>query len=466
VNARVNRGNRILEAFFAALLAASTACAGWPPLAVANLDLIDDLSHRSFRYFDEQTDPHTGLTLDRAPFQGGGVENGVASIAVTGFAMTAFCIAQERQWISRAEAEKRVTRTLKFLVHEAPRTHGWFYHFMDARTGRRVAKSEVSSIDTAFLLAGAMTARSCFRENEVIVSLVSDLLNSVDFPWMMDGNAYFSFGWSPEGGFLPLRWNAYSELLILYVLGIGSLEHPISGAAWDQWKMQMVRQDGYVYIGGGPLFIHQFPLAWLDLRDRFRPPADVSFPLVFAPISPRRLSANYFLNAMIATRAQQRGFSDQLARKFPGYSANVWGLTASDSPSGYQDWGASLDDPRIDGTVAPSAAAGSLMFTPDICLPALETMRRLYGKEIYGRYGFVDAFNPTTGWVSRDYLGNDAGIALLSAENLRSGNVWKWFMSNPEPERALDIVGLENIHHPMDHYLVTPEAIADDWNRQ
>jgi hypothetical protein len=243
-------------------------------------------------------------------------------------------------------------------------------------------------------------------------------------------------------------------LLILYVLAIGSPTHPISGAAWEQWKISMESDCGYTYIGGGPLFIHQYPLAWIDLRDRFEraaSPSSIEPPLNF--------HADYFLNAIIATEAQRQGFREILARRFPGYSKNVWGLTSSDSPIGYIDWGASFDDPRIDGTVAPSAVAGSLMFTPDICIPALRTMLKLYGRKAYGRYGFADAFNPTTGWVDSDVVGIAAGITLLSAENLRTGSVWRWFMSNPEPERALDIVGLMDTRHPLEHYRIVPDAI-------
>jgi hypothetical protein len=153
---------------------------------------------------------------------------------------------------------------------------------------------------------------------------------------------------------------------------------------------------------------------------------------------------NYFANSIAATRAQQENFSKNLSREFPIYSQNVWGVTASDSSKGYTDWGASPTDRRIDGTVVPSAAAGSLMFAPDICIPALRTMLLKYGDKTYGRYGFADAFNPITGWVSRYIIGIDAGITLLSAENLRTGGVWQWFMSNPEPVRVLELVGLSS----------------------
>ncbi len=405
-------------------------------------------------YFLEQTDPKTGLAFDRTSVNGKRTDNRVASIAATGFALTSYCIAQEHHWIDRHDAERRVRRTLAFFLREAPNKGGWFYHFMDARTGERTPESEISSIDTAILLAGALTTRACFHDDAEIVSLSTKLFDNVDFPWMMNGSQkYFTLGWTPEHGFLHAEWASYSELLILYLLGIGSPTHPISGTTWDRWRMPVETEGGYAFIGGGPLFIHQYSLAWIDLRERFTSDPSWNF------------HANYLLNARRATRGQREAFRTQLANRFRGYSDNVWGLTASDSPHGYLDWGGSPDDPRIDGTVAPAAVAGSLMLTPDICLPALRRMRSSYGTLIYGRYGFVDAFNPTTGWISSEVSGLGAGITLLSAENLRTGSVWRWFMSNPEPERALDIVGLVDVRHPYENYKIAPNVTTSEWTQ-
>jgi hypothetical protein len=402
-------------------------------------NLVDDISRRSFRYFMENTDARTGLVLDRAG-TGGEPEDrpnhqGVASIAATGFGLTAYCIAADHRWISREVARQRVLAALNFFADEAFEAHGWFYHYLDASTGERRWKSEISSIDTALLLAGVLTARGYFQDDPEIVRLATKIYDRVDFPWMMNGSqSSFSHGWMPERGFLRYRWDTYSEHMILYVLAIGSRTHPIPADCWHEWKLPVVNVGGYTYVGGGPLFIHQYPQAWLDLRDRGRPP-DGSMQGA-AP------HVDYFANSVAATRAQQAVFSGPLARQFPGYSANVWGVTASDSNHGYTDWGGSRPNPVVDGTVVPSAAAGSLMFVPDLCLPALRAMLVQYGSRIYGRYGFADAFNPTTGWVSKYVIGIDVGISLLSAENLRTGNVWQWFMRNPEPDRALDTVGL------------------------
>ena len=421
-------------------LAAATHCVASPNLTASNgstlrkidVDLLDDISRRSFRYFWEQASPRTGLVYDRAismgPTEDAGNHGRVASIAATGFGLAAVCIAQDHRWIGHEAARARVATTLRFLAHEAPQKHGWFYHYLDAETGERAWHSEVSSIDTALLLAGVLTVRQCLQDDPEIVNLADTIYAGVDFPWMMDGSrSYFSHGWTPELEFLPYRWDTYSELLILYVLGIGSPTHPISVDTWGTWNLPLVAAGENSYIGGGPLFIHQYSQAWLDLRDRAS-------------------SLDYYANSIAATRAQRQYFIS-LSSQYKGYSADVWGITASDSTQGYTDWGAASEHPRIDGTVVPSAAAGSLMFTPDICIPAMRTMLLKYGKNIYGRYGFADAFNPESGWMSPYVIGIDAGITLLSAENLRTGRVWQWFMANTAPQRALDLVGMKKPAH-------------------
>jgi len=411
--------------------------AGQAVLSRLDIDLLDDNERRSFRYFWDQADPHTGLVLDRVRSDGKPDQpwhQNVSSIAATGFGLTALCIAAEHRWISRETARARILTTLRFFAYQAPQVHGWFYHFMDASTGQRVWQSEVSSIDTALLLAGILTARRAFSDDPEIVTLATLIYNRVNFRWMLDGSRdVLRHGWRPETGFIKSDWDSYSELMILYVLAIGSPTHPISPSSWYNWKLPVVQLDNYTYVGGGPLFIQQYSQAYVDLRQRTQ--------AQLAPTDSYVPNVNYFANAVAATRAQQ-AMAVALSRKFPGYSSEIWGITASESAKGYLAWGGTADDPRIDGTVVPSAAGGSLMFAPDICIPALRSMLVKYGRQIYGPYGFADAFNPTTGWVSPYVLGIDAGITLLSAENLRTGSVWSWFMANPDVDRALDLVGL------------------------
>lgn len=422
-------------------------------LTAADDEFLDDLSRRAFRYFWEQQNLETGLVLDRARTDGEpDTTHGppAASIAATGFGLTALAIAAERGWVSAAEARARVLTTLRFFADRARQEHGWFYHFLHPQTGERQWNCEISSVDTAWLLAGVLTARQKFGAPDEhaepgsergggpgaepnggpggeIARLAARIYERIDFHWMLNGNPYLlDDGWTPEKGFLTQRWKSYSELMLLYLLAMGSPAGALPVEAWYAWRRPEISYAGLTFVRCkyGALFVHQYSHAWVDFRhrrDRRAPHYD------------------YFLNSVNATRAQ-RAFCLSLARRFPGYSDNVWGITSSDSPGGYIEWGGPPDDPAIDGTVAPAAAGGSLMFTPGICLAALRTMRHKFGDRIYGRYGFTDAFNPTTGWVDPDVVGIGLGITLLSAENLRTGNVWRWFMKNPEPERAVNMV--------------------------
>ena len=390
---------------------------------------LDDLSKRSFMYLWEQSDAKTGLTLDRAlttgqPHPSTHPSYNIASSAATGFALTALCIAADRNWVSSEMARKRARTTLEFFANRAFHKNGWFYHWLDMETGERRWRSEISSIDTAFLLGGVLTVRQCFADDQEIVNLATKIYERVDFAWMLNGDRYLlSHGWRPESGFISLRWKDYSESSILYLLAIGSPTHPINWRSWYAWKRDWKRYKGYKYLAAvSPLFIHQYSQAWIDFRgqrERFG-----------------KFSVNYFDNSVKATRAQREFFID-LHNEFPTYTKNIWGLSASDSEKGYIAWGAPPREPAIDGTVVPNAPAGSLMFSPDICLPAIKEMKAVFGDKIFGRYGFADAFNPRTGWVDPDVIGIDVGITVLSTENLRSGSVWRWFMQNREMKKAL-----------------------------
>jgi len=393
---------------------------------------LEDLSRRAFRYFVEQADPQTGLVLDRARADGSPQDEthrNVASIAATGFGLTALCIAAERGWMTRNDAQMRLRSALKFFAERASDEHGWFYHWMDYKSGERRWNSEVSSIDTALLLAGVLTARRCFNHDAEIVRLATRIYERVDFKWMLNGDPLLlSHGWKPETGFLRTRWDTYSEDTILYLLAIGSPTHAISPRSWYALWRDRYRYEGFSYFTsiGVPLFMHQYAHAWIDFRHRREIKGD---------------HIDYFENSISATLAH-RAFCINLAREFPALGPNMWGITASDSEKGYVVWGGPPRDPQIDGTVIPSAAGGSLMFTPELSLAALKTMRETSGDQIYGRYGFIDAFNPGTGWVDRDVIGINLGIILLSAENARTKTVWHWFMQNREIPHAMDLIGL------------------------
>lgn len=397
---------------------------------------LEDLERRAFQYFLDHSGKKTGLTLDRARTTGeapGPQENhhNVGSIAATGFALTGYCIGADRGWIKPEEARARARTTLEFFANRAFTKDGWFYHWIDTETGERRWRSEISTIDTALLLGGVLSVKQCFADDREIGRLATKIYERVDFPAMLDGDKYFlSHGWHDETGYIKNRWHDYSEQAILYVLGIGSPTHPLSWKSWYALKRDWQEFGGYKYMAAvSPLFIHQFSHAWVDFRGRRE--------------RYKNFDVDYFDNSVKATRAQRQFFVDVLSREFPKYGPNVWGLTASDFAGGYTAWGAPPRHPDTDGTVVPCAPGGSLMFTPDISLPALREMKKVYGDKIWGRYGFADAFNPHNGWVGRDVIGIDVGITLLAAENLRSGKIWKWFMQNREIPKAFKKIKLK-----------------------
>jgi hypothetical protein len=385
---------------------------------------LEDLSSRAFLFFWEHSDPQTGLVLDRVRANGdkiGGRNLEVASTAVTGFALTAMCIASDRRWMDPNRLRERVRATLRHFVYHQEHVRGWYYHFVNRKNGERLWASELSTIDTALLLAGILTAQQYYRDDDEIIELSSTVYNRVDFGWMLDEETgRLHMGWRPETGLLRAEWKSYWEQAILYVLAIGSPTHPIPVECWYRFDRPAVENHGYRYVGDGPLFTHQYSQAWLDLANlRDGPPFGI----------------DYFQNSVAATYAH-RAYCLGLRGMYPNYSANLWGITPSDSDIGYVIWGSPLKRRDLDGTVVPCAAGGSLMFAPEICLPALRYMREQFGQHIYGRYGLVDAFNPQTLWFNPDVLGIDLGITLLSAENLHTGSVWKWFNRSSDVQRA------------------------------
>jgi hypothetical protein len=389
---------------------------------------LEDLEHRSAQFFYERADPQTGLVLDRAKADGSPETRRIASTASTGFGLTALCIAAEHGWIPRDRAQARVLATLRFLAHQMPREHGWYYHFIDMRTGERQWKSELSSIDTALLLAGVLTAREYFGESSEIGTLAESIYEAVDFEWMLNGDPnLLSMGWKPESGFLRARWDRYCELAILYLEAIGSPRHAIPAESWYAWRRPHIHYDTFDYISGGPLFTHQYSEAWVDFRSLHED---------------RGEHTDWFRNSVVATEAH-RAFCINLRPKFSDYGPDAWGITASDSAKGYIAWGGPPKDPAIDGTLVPCAPGGSLMFTPEIALSDLLHMQEMMGGHVYRHYGFVDAFNPLTKWIDPDVIGIDVGITLLSAENMRTENVWHWFMRNAAMRAAMLKAGLQ-----------------------
>jgi hypothetical protein len=391
---------------------------------------LDDLQRRGIQFFIDSTDPETGLMSDRAKADGS-KPGDVASIASVGFGLTALCIGVERGWMARQEAYERSLRVLKFLRDRATHEHGHFYHFMEMSTGRRVWECEVSNIDTALLMAGVLTVRQYFPDSE-LAKVANELYERVEWTWLLEPDGRLKHGWKPETGFLDAHWGAYSEgPVLIHLLGMGSRTHPLPASSWNAWKREPVlTYAGLTFIQCPPLFTHQYPQCWFDLRGM------------------RDEHADYFRNSRLATIAQRQWTIDELQKRFPTYGPNIWGLTASDSKNGYRAWGGPPAQGPIDGSVVPCAPAGSLAFEPRICLDALKEMRQRYGEKGYLKYGFVDAFNPETGWYNPDVIGIDVGPTVLMAENCRSGFVWKTFMSAPEAQAALKAAGLRKDDDP------------------
>ncbi|HEY1464961.1 MAG TPA: glucoamylase family protein [Terriglobales bacterium] len=384
--------------------------------------LLDDLERAGVCYFWEQASLETGLVKDRCNARAATTDNAiVASIAATGFGLTALCIGQSRDYISYSDAANRVLLTVRFLWKKLSNHRGFFYHWADIRTGERIWDSEISSVDTAILLCGILTARAHFHEPE-ITNLATSIFNRVDWSWLSEDTALLPHGWMPEVGFLPYRWDYYSELMMMYLLGLGSSVHPLREDTWNAWKRTPFDYEGLRYIGSfAPLFVHQYSQAWFDFRNK------------------RDHYTDYFKNSIVATEAHRR-FCLELAKKFPTYSEDLWGITASDSQQGYVVWGGPPQIGPIDGTVVPCASAGSLPFVPQAALRVLHYIKDHY-PFTWTNYGFVDAFNPMNNWYDTDVIGIDVGISVIMAENLRSGYVWKTFMKNPEAKRGMDRAG-------------------------
>jgi hypothetical protein len=412
-----------------AALRAPFSFAGPPSYKLASADeaFLDDMQRRGCLFFVEQAGPRTGQVLDRAKWVGsdGSLDTRrMTSVAATGFGLTSLCIAEHRGFQPRAKVIDQVRRTLRYHAEELPHDHGFFSHFNDIETGAPFRGSETSSIDTSLLLCGVLTARAHFPGEHDIVRYATTIYERVEWPWMLDGGATFCMG-VRNGTFIDSRWNHYCELMMIYLLALGSPSHPVEASSWDAWSRPQMHYDGFDYISASdPLFVHQYSHAWFDFRHK------------------RDRYADYFANSVTATRAHH-AFCVDLGRP---YSDDYWGISASDSQHGYTAWGGPGEQGSgskgeghrkhgfggVDGSVVPYATAGSLPFVPGPCLRVQHALKQRHGDKAWGRYGFCDALHPDANWYDPDVLGIDLGIGVLMAENLRTGFVWQTFARNPE----------------------------------
>ncbi len=405
---------------------------------------LERLEHDTFRFFWDNT--RTGLIPDRFPTRS------ASSVAAVGFTLTSYLVGAERGWVTRSEAAARTLRTLETLWR-APQGrgrsgtagyHGFYYHFLDPRAGVRADESELSTIDTALLMAGVLAAQSYFDHGDpterAIVRLSDALYRRVDWTWAYSRrqSPLLSLGWTPEEGFIEFDWSGYSEGMLLYLLAIGSPTHPIDAGAWDRWTRTYRWESFYgpPYVTFGPLFGHQYSHVWIDFRgiqDRYM----------------RWKQSDYFVNSVRATYAN-RAYCIADPGRWKGYGDLVWGLTASDGPGHTAAphatpfrayWARAPDASRDDGTIAPTAIGGSVPFAPEVAIPSLMHLRERFGARLYGEYGFRDAFNLSypgasggphgKGWFAADYLAIDQGPILLMIENFRTGLVWRLMRRSP-----------------------------------
>jgi len=395
------------------------------PRTLSDDQLLEEVQRAGFQLFWECAHPQTGLVKDRVRFAGRD-RSTVSSIAGTGFGLSALCVADRRGWIGHRAAVERVRVTLRYLRQELPHQHGFFFHFVDWKTGKRRLSSEVSSIDTALLLCGVLTCRQHFNDGE-IQQLATEVFDRVDWLWMYQTGPFLSHGWTPEHGFLEAKWDTYSEHMLLYLLAMGASQHAIPSAAWAGWRRPEFRYRGLRYIDtNAPLFIHQYSHAWFDFRG-----VEDGF-------------ADYFQNSVAATRAHQQ-FCAGLAEEFPHWGEALWGITASESRQGYAVWGGPPRVGPIDGSIVPCAAGGSLPFLREDSMQVLRSIREQFSSLAWGRYGFADAFHPDARWAADHVLSINTGITLLMAENARTGWLWETFMKNPEAQRGMQRAGFRTL---------------------
>jgi hypothetical protein len=429
--------------------------------------VVNNLERRTFRYFWDTTDKQTGLAPDRYP------SPSFASTAAVGFALTAYVIGAERNYVSRSQARLRTLRTLRFLAQlpQGPDEtgmsghHGFYYHFLHMHNGQRFGTTELSTVDTALLLGGVLLSQVYFdrdtRAEREIRELADQIYNRVEWTWAQNRPPIISHGWRPETGFLRFDWRGYNEALLLYVLALGSPTYPVEPDAYKEWlatyKGSWGTFSGQQFLSFGPMFGHQYSHVWIDFRgiqDEFM----------------REKGMDYFENSRRAAYAH-REYSLQNPMRWRGYDSEVWGLSACDGPADtvqifnneergfftYAARGTAATHLLDDGTIAPTAAVGSIAFAPEIVIPTIRAFRARFGTHLYQKYGFLDAVNPSftfkdvplrhgqivdgVGWVDTDYLGIDQGPIVAMIENYRSGLIWKLMQRHPAVRRGLERAG-------------------------
>jgi hypothetical protein len=391
------------------------------PLNAEDEKFLNHVQKKSFNYFIENVNLKTGLVMDRSNnFKKSGFDYAPATIAGAGFGLSALIVGAERGWISKQKAENITLNTLKYALYHLENKNGFFYHFMDMKTARRVWKCELSSIDTALFIAGVILAME-YYENPEIKNLANHLYCRIDWKWMTNSSQFLSMGWSPEKGFIPHYWKDYAECMILYIMAMGAPENQLDPKYWQGLNRQAGKYGQHTLISCPPLFTHQYSHIWIDFQNKNDGYAD------------------YFYNSIEATLAN-RQFCLDSAKSFPlSYHKNCWGLTACIGPLGYMAYGAKPGSAVSDGTVAPTAAGGSIVFTPQKSIQVLKYIFKEHYKQMWGKYGFSDSMNLEKNWFAKDAYAINQGPILLMIENLRTRLIWNLFMKNRYIQKGMNL---------------------------
>jgi hypothetical protein len=379
---------------------------------------LNDLEQREVMYYWDETNSTTGLVPDNA-YANGGSPSPDSSIAAIGFGLSALTVGDARGWLSHANAYQRALNTVNFLYNSGANVNGFFYHFLNETTGARYGTSEVSSVDTAELMAGVLSAGQYWAGTPLQATALA-LYNRVNWPWMQQASGVFYGAWTPESGFSG-GYGDFSEAALLYLLALGSPTHPSSIASWYSWSRSPSESYGgynYIRADDGALFTEQYPQDWFNLQGLTD-----------------KTGLNYFVNSQSATLAQ-RQWMIGLSSSYADYGPNMWGLTPAAGPNGYIIWGGPPANVAVDGTVVPAAAGGSLEFNPRLTLNVLENMKQTYPAD-YQKYGLIDSINPYKTWSNPLVLGIDVGPTILAAENARSNMIWNGFMQTAVAQQVI-----------------------------
>jgi hypothetical protein len=392
----------------------------------ASVPLLDDLEHRAVSFFWEQSNPLNGFCKDRATNSDQTDSHDVASCASVGFALAAYAIGSERNWLKREDALTRTKVTLKHIITDWPQQKGWLYHFVNWKTGQRVWNCEASTIDTSICLAGVIVAEQYWKDPEVTRE-ADAFTKRIDWNYMVtDGGTHqngdtICMGWKPESGFINARWDNWDELKMIYVQAYGASE--ISTSGWAKINRPEVDFHGLKMLTGGPLFMHEMSESFYNFKGLRDP-----------------LGFNYWVeskNAALGNRLYCAGNP----KGFKGYSLDFWGLSACDTPGGYNALGApgSIND---DGTITPTSAVAAIQFVPNEAMTFAKTIRADHS-DAWGRYGFPNGYNPSQNWIDTDVIGIDLGMMMTAVENYRSGLVSRLSATSPIVKRGFDRLGFK-----------------------